>query len=237
MKPVLLEFHNVVKSYGDRILLHVNEFDVIQGFCTLVSGDNGAGKTTLLKILAGLLKPERADVVVNGIQLSWHKARIRFLKNIAFVHQDPYMLDTTVERNLAYGLRMARVPKDQIEDKVAEGLHWARLDHLMHRKAKRLSGGEKQRVALTRARILAPRALILDEPTANMDLQSRIATYQLIQQLRDEGMAVVVASHDRSGLEPLADRHLQLTGGKLVPVDMVARHHPSIDNVTRFPRN
>ncbi|MDH3280163.1 MAG: energy-coupling factor ABC transporter ATP-binding protein [Gammaproteobacteria bacterium] len=237
MKPILMEFRHVVKRYGDRVLLHVEEFDIIQGFCTLISGDNGAGKTTLLKIFAGLLKPEQTNVVVNGIQLPWSKARYRYLKNIGFVHQDPYMLDTTVQRNLSYGLRMARVPRSQIEDKVAEALRWARLDHLMHRKAKQLSVGEKQRVALTRARLLAPRALILDEPTANMDLQSRIATYQLIQQLRDEGMAVVVASHDRSGFEPLADRHLQLTGGKLVTVDIVARHQPGADNVAHFPRN
>ncbi len=236
MKPILFEFRNIVKRYGDRVLLHVEEFLVIQGFCTLISGDNGAGKTTLLKIVAGLLKPERADVTVNGVQLTWSKAVRRFFQGVTFVHQDPYMLDTTVERNLAYGLRMARVPRIQIEDKVAEALRWARLDHLMHRNAQRLSAGEKQRVALARAHILSPRALVLDEPTASMDLQSRIAIYQSIQQLQEDGVAVIVASHDRSGLEPLADRHLQLTGGKLVPVDIVARHHPNIDNIARFPK-
>lgn len=237
MKRVLFKFHNVVKRYGDRVLLHIDEFDIIEGFCTLISGDNGAGKTTLLKILAGLLKPEQANVIVNGIQLPWSRARQRYARHVGFVHQDPYMLDTTVERNLSYGLRVMRVPRDQIDEKVADALRWARLDHLMHRRAKQLSVGEKQRVALARARLLSPRALILDEPTANMDLQSRIATYQLVQELRDEGMAVVVASHDRSGFEPLADRHLQLTGGKLVAVDIVARHQSTADNVARFPRH
>lgn len=232
----LLTFRNVNKRYGDRVLLDIDAFEIIQGICTLISGDNGAGKTTFLKILAGLLEPERGEVVANGVRLSWAQARKRFLKDIAFVHQDPYMLDTSVQRNLAYGLRVASVPKVQIEDKVTDALNWARLDHLTHRNAKRLSAGEKQRVGLARARILNPRILILDEPTANMDLQSRIATYQLIQQLRDDGIAVVIASHDRFGLEPLVDRHLQLAGAKLVTVDLAQRFHPGTNKVTHLRR-
>jgi len=232
--PILLIRH-VTKRFGERVLLSIEEFIVTEGSCTLITGDNGSGKTTLLKIAAGLVNPDQGKAVIGGVEIPWTKARPRIRRDVVYLHQDPYMLDTSVERNVAYGLRFTKESREKIYEKVADALRWARLDHLAHRNARWLSGGEKQRVALTRARILNPTVLALDEPTANMDQQSRISTYQLIDELRNEGMAIIVASHDQTGLAPIADRHMQLIGGKLVKVESVVRRG-KIPIVTRFPR-
>lgn len=234
MRPPLFLFRHVTKRFGDRVLLNIDEFVISEGVCTLITGDNGAGKTTLLKIVSGLVKPDSAKVHVNNVELSWTKSRSKIQRNVVYLHQDPYMLDTSVERNVAYGLRLRKEPKASVYEKVAEALRWARLDHLAHRNARSLSGGEKQRVALTRARIVNPSVLALDEPTTNMDQQSRISTYQLIDELRNEGMAIVVASHDQTGVTPIADHHTQLVSGKLIEVEPAfKRGHRT--KITRFP--
>ncbi len=234
MKPPLFLFHHVTKRFGDRVLLNIDEFAVCAGVCTLISGDNGAGKTTLLKIVSGLVKPDSAKVHVNDAEMSWAKARAKIQRKVVYLHQDPYMLDTSVERNVAYGLRLHKEPRTSIYERVAEALRWARLDHLAHRNARSLSGGEKQRVALTRARIVNPSVLALDEPTTNMDHQSRISTYQLIDELRNEGMAILVASHDQTGFTPIVDHHSQLVGGKLIAVETAFRRGRGT-KITRFP--
>ncbi len=234
MKTPLFHFRHVTKRFGDRVLLNIDEFVVNAGVCMLITGDNGAGKTTLLKIVSGLVKPDSAKVQVKDAVLSWSKARVKIQRNLVYLHQDPYMLDTTVERNIAYGLRLHKEPRAHLYDTVADALRWARLDHLAHRNARSLSGGEKQRVALTRARIVNPSVLALDEPTTNMDQQSRISTYQLIDALRNEGMAILVASHDQTGLTPIADHHTQLVGGKLVNVEPAFKRSRAT-KVTRFP--
>lgn len=235
MKPPLFLFRHVTKRFGDRVLLNIDEFAVREGVCGLISGDNGAGKTTLLKIVSGLIRPDSIKVRIQDIEMSWTRARAKIQRNVVYLHQDPYMLDTSVERNVAYGLRLHKEPRARIYEKVAEALRWARLDHLAHRNARSLSGGEKQRVALTRARIVNPSVLVLDEPTTNMDQQSRISTYQLIDELRNEGMAILVASHDQTGFTPIADYHAQLVGGKLIDVEPAFRRSRRT-NITRFPR-
>jgi tungstate transport system ATP-binding protein len=234
MNPPLFQFHHVTKRFGDRVLLNIDQFSVREGVCALISGDNGAGKTTLLKIVSGLVKPDSAKMYVKGVEMSWARARAKIQRNVVYLHQDPYMLDTSVERNVAYGLRLHNEPRAHIYEKVAEVLRWARLDHLAHRNARSLSGGEKQRVALTRARIVNPSVLALDEPTTNMDQQSRISTYQLIDELRNEGMAILVASHDQTGFTPIADHHAQLVSGKLIEVETAFRRSRGT-NITRFP--
>lgn len=234
MKPSSIKIRDLTKRFGDRVLLSIDEFSIAEGECILVTGDNGSGKTTFLKILSGLVVPESAKIVLNGDKLPWKTAPKRLLRDVVYLHQEPYMLDTTVERNVAYGLRLAKFPRSLVYDKVSDALRSARLDHLAHRNAQSLSAGEKQRVALTRARILNPRILALDEPTANMDQQSRISAYQLVDQLRDEGMAIVVASHDHVGLEPLADHHIQLIAGKLVRVDSTFKRRAPT-KVTQLP--
>lgn len=234
-----LRFDNIEKVYGDRVLLSIDTFRMNPGECTLISGDNGSGKTTLLKIMSGLLKPEQGTVTKNEITLSWIKARPILQGESVYLHQAPYMFDTSVFNNVAYGLRATKVPKSQMEERVWQALRWGNLDHLTPRNAKLLSGGERQRVALTRARIVNPGFLLLDEPTASMDRGSRQQTYELIQRLQREGMSIVISAHDVEAFSNIVDRHFFLEAGHLHKVDIGTKQHKHKSNavVTPFPKN
>jgi tungstate transport system ATP-binding protein len=231
-------FENIEKFYGDRVLLSVDGFTMVPGECVLISGDNGAGKTTLLKIASGLLKPEKATVIENQVSLAWVKARSRLQRLVVYLHQSPYMFDASVYDNVAYGLRAAKIPKAQIDEQVWQSLHWGKLDHLTHRNARLLSGGEKQRVALTRARIITPGFLILDEPTASMDRRSKQQTYELVQQMQQEGMSIVISTHEIEPFVDIIDHHHYLDAGHLHEIDLRSRLHKrkSSSVVTAFQR-
>ncbi|HED12263.1 MAG TPA: ATP-binding cassette domain-containing protein [Gammaproteobacteria bacterium] len=129
------------------------------------------------------------------------------------------MFDASVSDNIAYGLRRAGYKRDRTRQLTEEALIWSKLEHLADRNAKQLSGGERQRIALARARILHPRLLLLDEPTSSMDQSACEQTFFLIRNLRHEGVAVVVTSHQIQQLRLLADRHLVLESGKLHEVE------------------
>lgn len=100
---------------------------------------------------------------------------------------------------------------------VSEALDWAGIAHLQLRNAHELSGGERQRVAFARARILSPRILLLDEPTSNMDSESRGQAYRMIKRLKEEGVSIIVASHEFHTIAHLCDEHLALEAGRLQP--------------------
>jgi len=210
----LLRLCNLRKSVAGRLLFDIDEFTVPENTCIILSGQNGVGKTTLLKILAGLESPDRVDITYRGENLSWHAARRRFQQDIVYLHQHPYMFDCSVAENIAYGLRHARLPREQIQARVQQALEWAGLTHLAGRNARHLSGGEKQRVALSRAQVLVPRLLLLDEPLANMDQAAREHAVFLIRRLKSEGISSIVTSHEPNIATLLGDdhRHLCKTG-------------------------
>jgi tungstate transport system ATP-binding protein len=211
----LIHFYHVRKDIAGRRLLDIAELAIFTGRCLLLTGDNGAGKTTLLKILAGLERPDRAEVAYKGEVLPWALARGRYQDDIVYLHQTPYLFDRSVTQNVSYGLRRAGMPRAQVATRVADTLAWAGLSHLAERNARVLSGGERQRVALARARVLSPSVLLLDEPVASMDQESRERTYFLIERLKGEGMGVVVTSHELHGIAALADLHLNLHDAEL----------------------
>ncbi len=210
----LLKLRNLQKSFNSRVLLDIEEFAIDRGECVVLSGRNGAGKTTLLKILAGLEPPDRAECFYDGIHLTWRAFRSRLQTETIYLHQTPYMFDRSVADNVAYGLCHSGKDRRQRNEKVHQALEWAGLAHLADRNARLLSGGEKQRVALTRARVLSPRLLLLDEPMASMDVESREQTIFLIRRLRSEMISTVVTTHEPQLASLLGNqqRHLCMTG-------------------------
>lgn len=223
-----IRFIDIAKCYRRRNVLNGVDISLGRGQCTLLSGVNGTGKTTLLKIMAGLVRPDRGTIDTGLPAMTWRRCRRALQDEIMYLHQQPYMFDTSVVKNIAYALPRFSSPANR--DRIDEALEWADLQKLSKVSAKRLSGGETQRVALARAWIRSPKALLLDEPTANMDPESRRRTHALLRQLKEQGMAIVVTSHDETLLRSLAERHLHLEGGRLNPVtrDTVA------DNVSAF---
>ena len=215
MSEPLLVFRGIEKNFTETNILRNVDISLYPGKCILLSGNNGSGKTTLLKIIAGLETPSRAEIELSGKSHSW-KSTIRSIRReIIYLHQQPYLLSGTVESNVSYGLRFTHLNRKQLRESVKEALEWAGLADVAKHQAKTLSGGVQQRVAFTRAWILKPKVLLLDEPMANMDIESREQACDLLKRMKSEGMSIVITSHDTNIIDGLIDIHFSLSDGKL----------------------
>jgi len=198
-----------------RAVLDIDELIIERGQFILLTGANGAGKTTLLKVLAGLLRADSAFFHCLGTAMSVTAAAKFCRGRHIYLHQTPYLFDTTVAENIAYGLKQRGRDPEQRRIEIRDALGWAKLEHLIDRPARELSTGERQRVALTRARILSPSLLLLDEITANMDSDSRLRSFELIDDLRRSGSSVVYATHNQESVIDIADASVELTSGRI----------------------
>ena len=215
MNEPLLLFRGIEKNYAETNILRNVDISLYPGKCILLSGNNGSGKTTLLKIIAGLEAPSHAEIELSGKSHSWKSAIRSIRKEIIYLHQQPYLLSGTVESNVSYGLRFTHLNRKQLRESVKEALEWAGLADVAKQQAKTLSGGVQQRVAFTRAWILKPKILLLDEPMANMDIESREQACDLLKRMKSEGMSIVITSHDTNIIDGLIDIHFSLSDGKL----------------------
>ncbi|WP_421870008.1 energy-coupling factor ABC transporter ATP-binding protein [Motiliproteus sp.] len=208
----LLDARQLSKSYGERALFHIDALDLHRGEATLLTGRNGAGKSTLLKVLAGLEPQHGGRLRYCGTPLTQRRHR-QLGGKVIYLHQHPYLFDTTVANNIGYGLK--HLSSSQRQRAIDRALDWSGLSHLRERRAKTLSGGEKQRIALARAWVMEPELLLLDEPTANMDAEAREQTLFLIRRLINDGVAVVLCSHELKVDKRLIRRQLHLEDGVL----------------------
>ena len=215
MSEPLLVFRGIEKTFAETNILRNVDISLYPGKCILLSGNNGSGKTTLLKIIAGLETPSRAEIEFSGKSHSWKSAIRSIRREIIYLHQQPYLLSGTVESNVSYGLRFTHLNRKQLRESVKEALEWAGLADVAKHQAKTLSGGVQQRVAFTRAWILKPKVLLLDEPMANMDIESREQACDLLKRMKSEGMSIVITSHDTNIIDGLIDIHFSLSDGKL----------------------
>ena len=215
MNEPLLLFRGIEKTYAETNILRNVDISLYPGKCILLSGNNGSGKTTLLKIIAGLVAPSRAEIELSGKSHSWKSAIRSIRREIIYLHQQPYLLSGTVESNVSYGLRFTHLNRKQLRESVKEALEWAGLADVAKHQAKTLSGGVQQRVAFTRAWILKPKVLLLDEPMTNMDIESREQACDLLKRMKSEGMSIVITSHDLNIFDGLIDSHFSLSDGKL----------------------
>ena len=215
MNEPLLVFRGIEKTFAKTNILRNVDISLYPGKCILLSGNNGSGKTTLLKIIAGLETPSRAEIEFSGKSHNWKSAIRSIRREIIYLHQQPYLLSGTVESNVSYGLRFTHLNRKQLRESVKEALEWAGLADVAKQQAKILSGGVQQRVAFTRAWILKPKVLLLDEPMANMDIESREQACDLLKRMKSEGMSIVITSHDTNIIDGLIDIHFSLSDGKL----------------------
>lgn len=210
-----LKFKQLSKQYGTRQLWSQINLPISKGQCVLLTGDNGAGKTTLLRVIAGLEKPDSFLAQTEQGEFNWRRYRQYLQCQLVYLHQQPYMFEGSVLSNLHYALA-GQSSIDQSK-RMQQALEWADVQHLTRANAKSLSGGEAQRLALARAWLRQPKLMLLDEPTANMDKASRDRTLTLLQQLRSEGMMLIIASHDPHYFTALQDQHFHLAQGQLRP--------------------
>ena len=128
-----------------------------------------------------------------------------------YLHQQPYMFEGSVRKNLQFTQKVSH----QATQTIDEAIEWAGLEDIINQDANSVSGGEKQRVAIARAYLRSPQVVLLDEPTANLDHQSRIRTLELLTQFKQRGIAMIIASHDPDIFNGIQDERLQLDSTRL----------------------
>jgi len=198
--------------FEERTVLAVETLDFEEGKVTVLVGENGSGKTTLLRILNGLIQPAEGSVAFRGMPLHGEGlARVR--KESVLVHQAPLLFRGSVGTNVSYGVRLRGAGRTVAGVKAAEALRCVGLGGFERRRASTLSGGERQRVALARALALSPRVLFLDEPTANVDAESRHEVEKIIGDMSRSGTTVIMSTHNRELGYRLSDRLVRLDDG------------------------
>ena len=190
-----------------------------RGGVTALFGRSGAGKTSLINLIAGLLKPDQGRIELDGETLDDTAKRIHVpphRRRIGYVFQDARLFPhLSVAQNLDYGRRMNRLAFDTAEQSRITTL--LDLDDLLQRRPGKLSGGEKQRVALGRALLSRPRLLLLDEPLGSLDEERKSDILPYLIRLRDEGgVPMVYVSHDASEVRRLATKVIRVQDGKIV---------------------
>jgi sulfate transport system ATP-binding protein len=209
-----IRIHGITKSFGAFRVLEDVSLEVPEGTLLALLGPSGSGKTTLLRIIAGLEWPDAGRIEEDGQDITDLHARQR---EVGFVFQHYALFrHMTVFENIAFGLRVRKAPRQEIEAKVAELLHLVRLDGLGSRKPAQLSGGQRQRVALARALAIRPKILLLDEPFGALDAKVRVELRQWLRRLHDEiGMTSVFVTHDQEEAFELADRVVVMNHGRI----------------------
>ncbi len=196
MSAPLFSVDALDKRFGERVLFDRTRLEFEAGSGYVLTGPNGSGKTTLLRIAAGLEPADRGTLVFRGQSAPVHDYPEAWRREIVYVHQQPYLFHTTIESNLEYGLARRGMPPAECRARVTAALVWAGLGERRDVPPHKLSGGEKQRAALARAKVINPTLLLLDEPTANLDGEARKQVLELVTALCIENHTVVVASHD-----------------------------------------
>jgi len=193
-----VELRGLTKRYGDLAVVDDISLTVEHGRLVCLLGPSGCGKTTTLRLIAGFVEPTAGEIRV-GDQVISSPARTvpPERRNMSMIFQSyalwPHM---TVAENVAYGLELRKINRETIKTKLATILDTTHLGALAERYPGELSGGQQQRVAIARALVNQPKLLLADEPTGNLDSRTSIEIMGIFQQLNDQGMTVIMVTHE-----------------------------------------
>jgi len=221
MPNVKLKLENVHKDFGN--VRAVNDFthNIIEGECVVLLGPSGCGKTTLLRLIGGFLRPDQGSIYMDEKEVS---SPLRCAppdkRNMSMVFQS-YALwpNRTVFENVAYGLKLRKLPSAKIKAMVYEVLSLVRMNGLEKRYPTELSGGQQQRVALARALVVKPDVLLLDEPLSNLDAKLRVQMRDDIREIHSKSkITFIYVTHDQAEAMVMADCIILMNEGKIVQV-------------------
>lgn len=221
-KPII-SFDQVVKRYDDESILKNVSFEIEQGKFYTLLGPSGCGKTTILRIIAGFTEATEGDIYFEGKRLNDLPANKR---QVNTVFQDyalfPHM---NVFDNVAFGLKIKKMNKGEIEKKVKDALRMVQLPGYETREISEMSGGQRQRVAIARAIVNEPKVLLLDEPLSALDLKLRTAMQYELRELQQRlGITFIFVTHDQEEALAMSDEIFVMNKGKIVqsgtPVDI-----------------
>lgn len=213
-----LEISNIYKSYNGKPVLSDCSFEFYGNKSYVLMGHNGSGKSTFFRICSLLEDPDSGKInYFSGDRLL--TIEIELKRKITLVLPGIGVFNTSVFNNIAYGLKVRKMPKKEIAEKVENALKFAELSDKRMQNALTLSSGEAQRLGIARAIVIEPEVLFLDEPTAHVDEKNREIIEDIILKIKKSGKSMVfITTHDISQAGRLADVLLSLNNGKLMGV-------------------
>lgn len=203
---------NLVKEYEKRVL-DVKSLHIKNGEIVAVLGLNGSGKTTLLECIANIKKPSSGEIYYDN-EPDFEKVKDK----ISIMQQKPYIFNMSARDNITLGLKYKGLKDKDIEKKLKEYCSYFNIVFL-HKNAKKLSGGEASKVALLRIAVLERDLLLLDEPTASMDIESTLNAERLIKDINKNGSTVVMITHDLFQAQRIADTIIFMDKGKIIEIN------------------
>jgi multiple sugar transport system ATP-binding protein len=213
-----IKFHKVTKTFGDTRVVDDLSLEIDDGEFVVLLGPSGCGKTTTLRMLAGLESVSSGDIFIEDERINDVQTQHR---DLAMVFQSyalyPHM---TIADNIAYPLRVRKLPRDERTKRVNEVARMLEIEPLLDRKPRQLSGGERQRVALARAIVREPRAYLMDEPLSNLDARLRVQMRGELKRLQHQlGTTTIYVTHDQAEAMTLATRVAVMQRGRLQQFD------------------
>ena len=213
-EPPGLQLTGISKVLGGRTIVHEMDLEVAPGELICLLGPSGCGKTTTLRMIGGFITPDAGRVEISGRDFTRASPDRR---PTAMVFQNyalwPHM---SVTKNIAFGLKIRKLSKAQIAEKVDWALELVHLTHHRDSMPARISGGEQQRVALARALVLEPKVLLLDEPLSNLDAKLRVKVREDIREIQQRlGITTVLVTHDQDEALSVADRIAVMNEGRI----------------------
>ncbi len=216
---------------GGSLILNVPSLRVSEGEIFVLIGPNGAGKSTLLQTLSALVRPSRGEVLFRGRKIGTEIPLLQHRRRLAMVLQEPLLFDTTVYNNVASGLKMRGIKRDEIEPIVTKSLGRFGIAQLKDRSARTLSGGEARRASIARAFATNPEVLLLDEPFSALDPIMRETLLEDLEKvLRETRITTIFVTHDRMEAIRIATRLGVMNSGEILQID-------SPDEVMNHPVN
>jgi molybdopterin-binding protein len=215
---VVAELKDLTKAYGSKMVVNTVNLQIHLGEILALLGPNGSGKSTILKILAFIESPTGGTVEFQGEKVDYKKTELVRLQS-TLVFQKTAVFSTSVYNNIAYGLKMRKMPKSEQVEEVKKALKLVKLEGFEKRPAKKLSGGEQQRVAIARALVLKTKLLLLDEPTANLDPRNAEILEDVIETVnRENKVTIVLATHNMFQARKLPHRIALMNEGKITEI-------------------
>lgn len=215
----MIVFDEILKTYGDTVVLNRVSFQIKAGEFVCVTGKSGAGKTTIAKLLLAIEKPDGGHVTVDGIDIHNLKGNIlqMYRRKAGMVFQDYQLLEhKTAFENISFALEVSGVPRREIKSRVVELIDLTHLSGLEDHFPAQLSGGEKQRVAIARALVHNPKLIIADEPTGNLDRENTWDIVSLLQKINSLKTTVILTTHDLEIVSRINERQIHIEDGLIV---------------------
>lgn len=225
----ILSLCNVLKKFPDKgVVIKSVNLDVFEGECLVLAGANGSGKTVLMRMACGLMEPDAGEILFRGTPIS----RIRRGSvGMVFQEADNQILGETVAEDIAFGPKNLRLPKEEVQKRTDAALSAMGLAEKREYSPRRLSGGEKRRLAVAGVLAMGCEALVMDEPFTNLDWQGVRQTLEVVSQMKAQGKTLVILTHELEKVLAFADRLVILGQGGVrddgKPADVLDKLNPN----------